>query len=192
MRNDQIQWMVRQSVASALCVLGAIALAPDAHAASVSGSKGIEIEGPRDRRGLAWGVGLAMGGARMPGGFVPVPALKADIGAGLSKRVTLMASLTFGKYLGPSTGWLLGGDFEVQGFVFKGLYLLGGMGVHGVPRAKGDPVFTYGIGGEAGLGYEVFVNNTAAVSFGVNYDLRYAGEQAVRHGAFGVFKVRFY
>ena len=59
-------------------------------------------------------------------------------------------------------------------------------------RAKGDPVFTYGIGGEAGLGYEVFVNNTAAVSFGVNYDLRYAGEQAVRHGAFGVFKVRFY
>jgi len=164
----------------------------DARAGSVTGSQGIEIEGPRDRRGLIWGFGLGMGGSKMPARFVPAPRLQMFLGAGVNERLTVEGEFTLGKYLGKDSGWNVGGDLALTGFLYKGLYARLGMGVQGVPEDFGQPSMTYGIGGDLGLGYELFVNNTAALGFGVEYDMRYAGDGSLRHGAFGGITLRFY
>ena len=70
-----------------------------------------------------------------------------------------------------------GGDIEATGFVFRGLYLRGALGVSGVPRQEhvddGLRGLTVGLGGAFGAGYEFFINSTAAVGVGLTYDARY-------------------
>ncbi|MGB1698522.1 MAG: hypothetical protein ACPHRO_01130 [Nannocystaceae bacterium] len=167
----------------------------EALAASVGGSSGIEIEGPRDRRGLVWGFGLGAGGTNMQGArFLAAPRLQLMLGAGIHERLTVEGEFTLAKYIGPSTGWNVGGDLAVTGFVYKGLFTRVGFGMQGVPRdvASGDTSLIYGIGGDLGLGYEIFVNNTVALGFGLEYDMRYAGDGSLRHGGFGGINLRFY
>lgn len=128
----------------------------------------------------------------MPSSFVAAPRLQMFLGAGLHERLTVEGEFTLAKYLGKEAGWNIGGDLAVTGFVYKGLYTRLGFGMQGVPQDIGTPTMTYGIGGDLGLGYEVFVNNSVAFGFGVEYDMRYTGDGSLRLGGFGGITLRFY
>jgi hypothetical protein len=153
------------------------AMESDAEAA-VQGRRGIEIEGARDRRGFFAGAGLGFGGTFFwYDEFIPATRIDLVLGGGLTKRFTLGADLHVTPYLAKHVGVAFGGDIEATGYVFRGLYLRGALGASGVPRRQsvddGTRGLTVGLGGAFGLGYEFFVNATAAVGVGLTYDARY-------------------
>ncbi|MCA9708553.1 MAG: hypothetical protein KDK70_22075, partial [Myxococcales bacterium] len=141
--------------------------------AAVPGRRGLEIEGARDRRGLYLGGGLGFGGTFFYyDDFIPATRLDFTIGGGVAKRLTIGADLHLTPYLERSVGVAFGGDIELTGYVWRGFYLRGALGVAAVP--KRDPTrsfdevegMTVGVGGAAGLGYEFWLNSTAAMSAG--------------------------
>lgn len=146
--------------------------------AAVQGSRGVEIEGARDRRGFYIGGGLGFGGTIF---WIDdfVPALRTDLvlGGGVTKRFTLGADLHVTPYLARNMGVAFGGDIEATGYVWRGFYLRGGLGLGGVPKRDTDNPeiegLTVGVGGTAGVGYEFFLNATAAMSVGLTYDARF-------------------
>ena len=181
--------------------LGAVAagagalLMPDTASAAVEGKQGLEIEGPRDRRGFMGGVGAGFGATYITDGFVPAPRFEFVLGGGITKRLTLGADMFFAKYLGAGEGWAVGGDFEVSWFIIKGLFIKGGGGIHAVPLQRADRRFGYGVGGKGGIGYEFWINSTAAFQLSAEYDYRYAGQdpsQVNRHGVFAMLGFMFY
>jgi hypothetical protein len=153
---------------------------PSSAEAAVSGERGIEIEGARDRRGFFVGAGLAVGGTFFYyDDFIPATRLDVVLGGGVTKRFTLGADLHMTPYLQKGVGVSFGGDIEGTGYVWRGLYLRGGIGVSAVPRrdatrpdddTKG---LTVGVGGAFGAGYEFWLNSTAAMGVGVTYDARF-------------------
>lgn len=154
--------------------------APGEAEAAVSGRRGMEIEGARDRRGLYVGAGLGFGGTFFYyDDFIPATRLDFTIGGGVTKRFTLGADLHVTPYLQRSVGVAFGGDIEFTGYVWRGFYLRGGLGAAGVP--KRDPTrsfdevegMTVGLGGAAGVGYEFWLNSTAALGVGITYDARF-------------------
>jgi hypothetical protein len=165
---------------ASLLVGGVWLAAPQAADAAVPGQRGLEIEGARDRRGLYVGAGLGFGGTFFwYDDFIPATRLDFAIGGGVTKRLTLGANLHMTPYLQRSVGVAFGGDIEATGFVWRGFYLRGALGVAAVP--KRDPTrsfdevkgMTVGLGGAVGLGYEFFLNATAAMSAGFTYDARF-------------------
>lgn len=165
---------------ASLLVGGVWLAAPQEAGAAVPGQRGMEIEGARDRRGLYVGAGLGFGGTFFwYDDFIPASRIDFAIGGGVTKRLTLGANLHVTPYLQKSVGVAFGGDIEATGYVWRGFYLRGALGVAGVP--KRDPTrsfdevkgMTVGIGGAAGLGYEFFLNATAAMSAGFTYDARF-------------------
>lgn len=170
-------------------------LSPDEAHAAVEGKKGLEIEGPRDRRGFMGGFGAGFGATYISNRFVPAPRFEFTLGGGITKRLTLGADVFFAKYLGAGEGWGVGGDFEVSWFIIKGLFIRGGGGVHGLPVQQGESAFGAGVGGKAGLGYEFWINSTAAFSLSAEYDYRYVGQDPQnvnRHGVFAMLGFMFY
>ncbi|MCX4246995.1 hypothetical protein [Paraliomyxa miuraensis] len=165
----------------ATLIAGGVWLGSPASAeAAVQGRRGMEIEGARDRRGLYVGGGLGFGGTFFYyDDFIPATRLDFAIGGGVTQRLTLGADLHVTPYLQRSVGVAFGGDIEFTGYVWRGFYLRGGLGAAGVP--KRDPTrsfdevegMTVGLGGAAGLGYEFFLNATAAMSAGFTYDARF-------------------
>ena len=161
-------------------VAGGVWLAePHEAGAAVPGQRGMEIEGARDRRGLYVGAGLGFGGTFFwYDDFIPASRIDFAIGGGVTKRLTLGADLHVTPYLQRSVGVAFGGDIEATGYVWRGFYLRGALGAAGVP--KRDPTrsfdevrgITVGLGGAVGLGYEFFLNATAAMSAGFTYDAR--------------------
>jgi hypothetical protein len=153
------------------------AVTPTAQAA-VYGRRGYEIEGARDRRGVYYGAGLGFGGTFFwVDDFIPATRLDFAIGGGVTKRFTLGADLHVTPYLQRRGGVGFGGDIEATGYLFRGLYLRGALGASGVPKrgpedreAQG---LTVGLGGAVGLGYEFFLNATAAMGVGLTYDARF-------------------
>jgi len=148
--------------------------------AAVQGRRGIEIEGARDRRGLYVGGGFGFGGTFFYyDDFIPASRLDFTIGGGVNERLTIGADLHLTPYLKSSVGVAFGGDVEMTGYVWRGFYLRGALGVAGVP--KRDPTrsfdevkgMTVGVGGAVGLGYEFWLNSTAAMSAGITYDARF-------------------
>lgn len=165
---------------AALLVGGVWLGAPAEAQAAVQGRRGMEIEGARDRRGLYVGGGLGFGGTFFwYDDFIPATRLDFTIGGGVTRRLTLGADLHVTPYLQRSVGVAFGGDIELTGYVWRGFYLRGALGAAGVP--KRDPTrsfdevegMTVGLGGAAGLGYEFFLNATAAMSAGLTYDARF-------------------
>jgi hypothetical protein len=165
---------------ASLVVGGVWLAAPRAADAAVPGQRGLEIEGARDRRGLYVGAGLGFGGTFFwYDDFIPATRLDFAIGGGVTKRLTLGANLHMTPYLQRSVGVAFGGDIEATGFVWRGFYLRGALGAAAVP--KRDPTrsfdevkgMTVGLGGAVGLGYEFFLNATAAMSAGFTYDARF-------------------
>jgi hypothetical protein len=164
-------------LASVLGTLTWVGTASTAEAA-VSGRRGIEIQGARDRRGFYIGTGVAFGGTFFwYDDFFPAAKVDLTIGGGVTKRFTLGVDLSVTPYLMRKTGVAFGGDIEATGYVFRGLYLRGALGAAGVPRrgpeddeAKG---LTVGLGGAFGVGYEFFLNSTAAMGVGLTYDARF-------------------
>lgn len=159
---------------------GAALAVPTEAEAAVPGRRGMEIEGARDRRGLYVGAGLGFGGTFFYyDDFIPATRLDFSIGGGVNKRLTLGANLHVTPYLQRSVGVAFGGDIEFTGYVWRGFYLRGGLGAAGVP--KRDPTrsfdevegMTVGLGGAVGLGYEFWLNSTAAMSAGFTYDARF-------------------
>ncbi len=146
--------------------------------AAVSGRRGLEIEGARDRRGFFIGTGLGFGGTFFwYNDFFPAARLDLALGGGITKRFTLGVDLHVTPYLMRKTGVAFGGDIEATGYLFRGLYLRGALGASGVPKrgpddneAKG---LTVGLGGALGFGYEFFLNSTAAMGAGFTYDARF-------------------
>jgi len=173
----------RLGLALAAGIAGLVALAEplEAEAAVRGGPNGIEFEGAQDRRGVYVGPGVFFGFSGMKGTIVPDVGLSLAFGGGVSKRVLLGINLRGAKYLGRNEGassWMFGGDFEFTGYAWQGLYIRTGLGGVGLPA--GDPANTLvaGLGGNVGVGYEFWLNATAAASVGITYDLRYiAGDR---------------
>jgi hypothetical protein len=158
---------------------GAVWLAGAAEAsAAVQGHQGVEIEGAQDRRGFFVGAGLGFGGTFFHvDDFIPSMRTELVLGGGVTKRFTLGANLNVTPYLARNVGVAFGGDIEATGYVWRGFYLRGALGLAGVP--KRDPFnpdekgLSVGLGGAAGAGYEFFLNATAAMSVGITYDARF-------------------
>ncbi len=180
-RSARRQRRAWPTVLGAALVAGGVWLGAPAQAdAAVPGRQGVEIEGARDRRGVYFGAGLGFGGTFFYyDDFIPATRLDFSIGGGVTKRLTLGANLHVTPYLQKSVGVAFGGDIEFTGYVWRGFYLRGGLGAAGVP--KRDPTrsfdevdgMTVGLGGTAGLGYEFWLNSTAAMSTGFTYDARF-------------------
>jgi hypothetical protein len=162
-------------------VVGALALEPSRAHASVLGKKGIEIEGPMDRRGFMLGMGLNGGAAIFQNAVVPGMGVDLTLGGGATKNLTLGVNMNVSKYLTRRDGVTFGGDFEVTGYVFKGLFLRGGLGVAGVPKTRDTYELTHAAGGKVGLGYELWMNTRWAFGVALNYDLRVDGDAQIRH-----------
>ena len=165
------------------------AVAGDALAA-VPGRQGMEIEGPMDRRGFYIGAGAGAGvtffGGREAAGFGRVDLA---LGGGVTKRFTLGVDVHFEPYFTNPVGFGIGGDIEGTGYVYRGFFLRGALGGLALPKAVDDNHFTAAIGGRAGLGYEFFLNATAAVGLSAEYDLRFVPNRGENHT--GLLTIRF-
>jgi hypothetical protein len=146
--------------------------------AAVQGKQGIEIEGAQDRRGFFIGGGLQAGGTFFAvDDFIPAMRAELVLGGGVTKRFTLGANINVTPYLARDVGVAFGGDIEATGYLWRGFYLRGAVGLGGVPKRDPDDPddhgLTVGLGGAAGAGYEFFLNSTAAMSVGITYDARF-------------------
>ena len=177
-RRHRRTWPVL--LGASLLAGGVYLAAPLEANAAVQGRRGMEIEGAQDRRGLYVGAGFGFGGTFFwYDDFIPASRLDFAIGGGVTKRLTLGANLHMTPYLQRSVGVAFGGDIEATGYVWRGFYLRGALGAAGVP--KRDPTrsfdevrgMTVGLGGAVGLGYEFFLNATAAMGAGFTYDARF-------------------
>jgi hypothetical protein len=189
------------ALAGGIAGLCALAHPLEAEAAVRGGPNGIEFEGAQDRRGVYVGPGVFFGASGMKRTIVPEVGLNLAFGGGVSKRILLGINIHGAKYLGRNEGassWMFGGDFEFHGFAWRGLYIRTGLGGVGLPA--GDPANTLvaGIGGNVGVGYEFWLNATAAASVGITYDLRYlSGErelvpEPLRHTGMVGMRFTFY
>jgi hypothetical protein len=158
----------------------AVVALPGEAQAAVSGKRGIEIEGARDRRGFFVGAGLGFGGTFFYyDDFIPAMRLDIALGGGITERFTLGVDLHMTPYLQRGVGVSFGGDIEGTGYVWRGLYLRGGLGVSAVPKRdatmpdEDTKGLTVGLGGAFGPGYEFWLNSTAAMSVGLTYDARF-------------------
>jgi len=171
---------------------GALAL-PQVAEASVVGRNGIEIEGPQDRRGFYVGAGIGFGATffdsplfartyRDQSKFIPAGRLELALGGGVTKRFTLGANLYLGTYASPKFGpkVLFGGDVEGYVYVLKGLFIRTGLGAAGVPAGDGSRT-RLGVGGLLGVGYEFWLNQSAALAVNINYDMRVVPGDGLRH-----------
>ncbi len=173
---------------------GLYALAPGEASASIMGKQGVEIEGPADRRGFFVGVGATFGASYLPIDQSVIPPLRADLvfGGGITKNFTLGINAYVGGYATsrPGSKVLFGGDIEGTGFLVKGLFLRVGLGGAGMPNSRGQ--LSAGLGGKAGIGYEFWLNQTAAMAIDLMYDIRYVPEDGVRHSALVGFRFLWY
>jgi len=161
-----------------LLTAGSVALASeDAQAAVRSRGGGVEIEGPKDRRGFYIGTGADFGGTFFYyDDFIPAMRMNLALGGGVTKKLTLGANVHLTPYLQPGVGVGFGGDIEGTFYVWRGVYLRSGLGAAGVPGRStegDDSAMTVGLGGAFGLGYEFFLNSTAAMGVGLTYDARF-------------------
>jgi hypothetical protein len=161
-------------------IAGLVALAQplEAEASVRGGPQGIEFEGAQDRRGVYVGPGVFFGFSGMRGAIVPDVGLNLAFGGGVSKRILLGVNIHGAKYLGryePAQSWMFGGDFEFAAYAWRGLYIRTGLGGVGLPAdSRSNPeALAVGLGGNVGVGYEFWLNATAAASVGITYDLRY-------------------
>lgn len=167
---------------------------PSAHAA-VPGRQGIEIEGAMDRRGLYVGVGVGAGGAVIENheafGYSQIDFL---LGGGVTKRLTLGVDLRLQPFFQSKPAVGFGGDLELTGFVWKGLFARLGAGALGYSHSpyRRDSGVVGAFGGRAGIGYEFFVNATAAMSFEANYDLRAVPDHGFNQAGFVGFRIIWY
>lgn len=172
--------------------VGGMAL-PGRAEASVVGRQGIEIEGAQDRRGFYIGAGLGFGASffasplfastyKDSANVIPAGRLELSLGGGVTKRFTLGANLYIGTYASAKFGPkpLFGGDVEGYGFIVKGLFVRTGLGLAGVPAGDFRSI-KLGLGGLLGLGYEFWLNQTAALAVSLNYDLRAVPGDGLRH-----------
>lgn len=190
------------ALVTGLVGIGSLAVENEAHAGvRASNNRGIEIEGAMDRRGIYVGPGVFFGFAYMKQTVVPDVGLSLHFGGGVGERFLLGLNLHGAKYLGRQEGassWVFGGDFEMSAFAWRGLYIRTGLGGVGLPAGDPRNTLTVGIGGNVGVGYEFWLNATAAASVGITYDLRYVtgGPQLVpdpiRHGGMVGMRFSFY
>ncbi len=184
-------------------VLGSVLLTPSNAHASVNGKRGVEIEGGKDRRGVMGGLGvgalntvfLVDGTDSGPGArLAPAPEFNAIVGGGVTKRFTLGVRMSLAVFAAPKIAGAVaaGGDVEATGYVFKGLYLRGGLGLMAIPRGWDSKRMTAGPGGRFGIGYEFFLNQTAAMDVGLSYDIRITPEVQPRHSVFLGMRFMFY
>lgn len=161
--------------------------------ASVMGRRGIEIEGPNDRRGFYIGPGLGFGASYVDSplfartyqdatAFIPAGRIELALGGGVGKRLTLGTNLYLGTYMSSVTGpkVFFGGDVEANIFIVRGFFVRTGLGIAGVPQGDGRKI-RMGAGGVAGLGYEFWLNATAALGVALLYDIRAVPGDGIRH-----------
>jgi hypothetical protein len=189
------------AVAGPLAGLVTVLAAPNAAEAAVRGGKhGVEFEGAQDRRGVYVGPGVFFGFSAMKATIVPDVGLSLAFGGGVSKRVLLGLNIHAAKYLGraEAKSWVFGGDFEFNAFAWQGLYIRTGLGGVGLPAGDPNNTLVVGLGGNVGVGYEFWLNATAAASVGLTYDLRYvAGDRElvpdpIRHSGMVGMRFTFY
>jgi hypothetical protein len=168
------------ALAGGIAGLIAVGQPLEAEASVRGGPQGIEFEGAQDRRGVYVGPGVFFGFSGMKGTIVPDVGLNLAFGGGVSKRILLGINIHGAKYLGRYEGasWMFGGDFEFAAYAWRGLYIRTGLGGVGLPAGDPGNTLVVGLGGNVGVGYEFWLNATAAASVGLTYDLRYvAGDR---------------
>jgi hypothetical protein len=156
--------------------LALVAAPSEAEAGFRGGPNGVEIESAQDRRGVYVGPGVFLGFSYMKQSIVPDVGLSLAFGGGVSKRVLLGINIHAAKYFGrteTASTWMFGGDFEFTGYAWQGLYLRTGLGGVGLPAGDLGNTLVAGLGGNVGVGYEFWLNGSAAASVGITYDLRY-------------------
>jgi hypothetical protein len=189
------------AASSMIGALAFLAAPAEAEAGFRGGPRGVEIESAQDRRGVYVGPGVFFGFSYMKQSFVPDVGLSLAFGGGVSKRVLLGINLHGAKYLGRHEGassWMFGGDFEFTGYAWQGLYLRTGLGGVGLPAGDPNNTLVAAMGGNVGVGYEFWLNASAAASVGITYDLRFiAGDrdlvpEPLRHTAMVGMRFSFY
>jgi len=75
-------------------------------------------------------------------------------------------------------GVAFGGDVEARGYMWRGLFLGGGIGLSGVPKrsivaGSEEKGITVGLGGKVDFGYEFWLNSTAALGVALTFDARF-------------------
>ena len=161
--------------------------------ASVVGRRGIEIEGANDRRGFYIGAGIGFGATYFDSplfartyneatAFIPGGRIELALGGGVGKRLTLGTNLYLGTYMSSRFGpkIFFGGDVEANIFIVRGFFIRTGIGIAGVPQGDGRRV-RMGAGGVAGLGYEFWLNASAALGVALLYDIRAVPGDGLRH-----------
>jgi hypothetical protein len=185
--------LLRPLLLAAGVYAGLAAVAPVAEAA-VMGRNGLEIQGPNDRRGFYVGVGLGFGASYFDSpffartykdatAFIPAGRLELSLGGGVGKRLTLGGTLHLGTYFSGRFGGaraFFGGDVEANIFIVRGFFIRTGIGISGVPRGDGRGILM-GAGGLAGVGYEFWLNTTAALGVSAIYDIRAVPGDGIRH-----------
>lgn len=193
MRNRRLRLRpLRPLLLAAGAYVGLCSVAEVAEA-SVMGRRGIEIEGANDRRGFYIGPGIGFGATYFDSplfaktykdlnSFIPAGRLELSLGGGVGKRLTLGGTLHLGSYFSGRFGTrpFFGGDVEANVFIIRGFFVRTGLGISGVPQGDGRRV-VLGAGGLAGLGYEFWLNASAALSVSMIYDIRAVPGDGMRH-----------
>lgn len=148
--------------------------------AAVPGRRGLEIEGARDRRGFFFSTGADFGATFFDGtpdsdSVKGLARINLVFGGGVTERFTLGFNLHVDPYFAPIAP-NFGADIEGTGYLWEGLYLRAGVGGMGVPKIDDEGDYDGlggGLGGRLGVGYEFWLNASAAMSVELSYDVRY-------------------
>ena len=156
---------------AALAALAASLLAPTLARATTM-ARASSYETP-ERKGFYAEIALRPGLVVLRDGLVPALRHHFAFGAGLTDRFKLGMSLQIGAYLEGNHKPVLGMDVLATGYLWRGLYLRGGLGlVNRLPLVKGSAETRPGYGGTVGLGYEWTVKKAAGIGLGVDFDRR--------------------
>lgn len=123
------------------------------------------------RKGFYIGATGRVGATLHSQGFIPSLGQRIEIGAGVTNRITLGFAGGLTRHQGLSKGSAGVIDVVAAGFVRRGLFLRGGLGVTSQAPAR-DRLARPGVGGLAGIGYEFRPLKHMALWLGADYEGR--------------------
>lgn len=156
---------------------------------------------PTSRVGPYVGVGLAVGATISDGasrygtdGFLAKGRLDAELGLGLTERLTLGLSVHYTPHFNAEFLSAQGFGVPLTGFLWRGLYLRVTPGVDWVPIGVDEPGLVIAPGGIVAGGWEWRVGRRVGVAFDVGLDLRgvSTGDPSFLVGGFNRVRVTFY
>ncbi|MGB1017151.1 MAG: hypothetical protein ACPG4T_23645 [Nannocystaceae bacterium] len=143
------------------------------------------------KKGIYADVGVRPGTMLLEGGVIPMVRLAVSLGGALNTRFKLGTQFGFTAYLDRKKR-AVGGFVTVlgTGYVWKGLYLRGGLGVaSNIPVSRSISGSRAGLGGQVGLGYEFELyarkskkKPAVRLGLGADYDIKATTTGLLRQG----------